>query len=205
MRDLRADPVVSATGQPDRVLTIQDTATVHKAAERMRDRNVGALVVTDEHSKVVGITTERDLLNRVLAAHRDPRGVLVKDVMTSDVATCGPDMSLTRAQELMMSRQIRHLPLVDDEGKAVGMISSRDIMAHQVQADRAMRSAAEQVAMLSTGLKSLDFEEVVSLVTREVPKLFQAKQGVLFFPAADSTDGAEDQMLLASRSRCSLK
>ena len=199
MRDLRADPVVSATGQPDRVLTVQDTDTVHEAAEQMRDWNVGALVVTDEHSKVVGITTERDLLNRVLAAHQDPRSVLVREVMTSDVATCGPNMSLTRAQEIMMSRQIRHLPLVDAEGKAVGMISSRDIMAHQVQADRAMRAAAEQVAMLSTGLKSLDFEEVVNLVTREVPKLFHAKQGILFFPADDCAEGP---LLLASRSKC---
>ena len=190
---------MAATGQPDRVLTIQHNATVHEAAEIMRDGNVGALVVTDEQSKVVGITSERDLLNRVLAAHQDPRRVLVREVMTPNPATCGPDMSLTRAQEVMMSRQIRHLPLVDEENRPVGMISSRDIMAHQVESDRAMRGAAEQVAMLSTGLKSLDFEEVVNLVTREVPKLFQATQGILFFPAENGPDGG---VLLSDRAKC---
>jgi len=175
------------------------TATVREAAEAMRTHRVGALVVLDAAGKLVGIISERDLVSRVIGKGLSPGAVLVQDVMTPEPAFCKPNTPFNWMQEVMMSRNIRHLPVVDGAGGVVGMVSSRDIMAHQVKTDRAMRSAAERVAMLSTCLKNLDFGEVVEMVAREVPHIFGAGRGVLFFDS--KLEGGKADLL--SRNRCS--
>ena len=99
----------------------------------------------------------------------------------------------------MVTHRIRHLPVVDRYQRVVGMISSRDVLAHQVAEAKAMGAAAEQVAMLSTELKTLDFDEVVGVVTRHVPRVFGAECSVIFFPGKRART---DKPLLVSRNRC---
>jgi len=199
MNGTESDPIRDVVRQPGGIVAVRRDDTVLQAATAMHENGVGATVVTDEDSKVIGILTERDLLGVVASEAVDPRATLVESVMVPDPASCRMETAMGEARDLMMSRRIRHLPIVDEDGTAVGMLSSRDVLAHQVTNDRAMRSAAEQVAMLTTCLKSLNFDEVVNLVTTQVPLIFGADRSVLFFPS----DGrSEEEFLLIKRTNC---
>ncbi len=113
--------------RPRAVVTIGEEATVMEAAKIMSDRRIGSLVV-GRREKVVGIFTERDVLNRVVARHLDPLKTIVKDVMTTPVACCQPTTKLAECRSVMTEKRIRHLPVVK-ENKLLGMISSGDILA----------------------------------------------------------------------------
>ena len=95
--------------------------------------------------------------------------------MTASVVSCPPGTPTSKVRELMTAHRIRHLPIVDNE-TVVGILSVRDIMQQQLLEDRA---AAKEVAMLSACLKSIDLNEAAEIVTKEVPKLFQAQKCVL--------------------------
>ncbi len=111
------------------VATVDREATVLEAAKRMNERHIGALVVTSG-DMVVGIFTERDILNRIVAAGRDPGKTKVAEVMTSPMACCRRDTRLAECKGVMTQKRIRHLPVVED-GKLYGMISSGDILASE--------------------------------------------------------------------------
>ena len=109
------------------VAIISEEATVMEAATIMSERRIGSLVV-GRREKVVGIFTERDVLNRVVARHLDPMVTIIKDVMTTPVACCQPTTKLTECRSVMTEKRIRHLPVVKDN-LLLGMISSGDILA----------------------------------------------------------------------------
>jgi signal-transduction protein with cAMP-binding, CBS, and nucleotidyltransferase domain len=153
----------------DQLFDIGQSVTVADAAEQMSRHHVGCLAVFDENRDFVGIITERDMLSKVLAKSLSPKNTLVRDVMTSSVLSCTPQTSVTEVEALMAEHQIRHLPILQD-GKAVAMISSRDLIAYRLKNNKDMQVAAEQLAMLPAGLKSLELEDVVSLAINEVPK-----------------------------------
>lgn len=113
------------------VATIERGATVLDAATLMNQRHIGALMVM-EGEKIAGIFTERDILNRVVAARRDPATTRVEEVMTSKVAFCTRDQSLESCRSFMANKKLRHLPVVEDD-KLVGMVSSGDILAREIQ------------------------------------------------------------------------
>ncbi len=113
--------------KPKDVAIIDEEATVMEAAKIMSDRHIGSLVV-GRLEKVVGIFTERDVLNRVVARHRDPLETIIKDVMTTPVACCQPTTKLAECRSVMTEKRIRHLPVVK-ENRLLGMISIGDILA----------------------------------------------------------------------------
>ena len=98
------------------------------AAERMHQRSVGTLVVVDEIQRPVGIVTDRDLLVRVLAERREPNETLVGQVMTRPVATTLEDTPIEMALERMAGGGFRRMPVVDHDGKLVGLITLDDIL-----------------------------------------------------------------------------
>ncbi len=112
------------------VLTIDADESVREAARKMNDARVGALVVVDSKG-MIGIFTERDILIRIVADSRSPDATSVREVMSSQVAYCTPDMPIAECEELMSRRRMRHLPVLE-EGRLVGLISTGDIMAHEV-------------------------------------------------------------------------
>jgi diguanylate cyclase (GGDEF)-like protein len=152
----------------------------------MSDNQVGCLVVLDAQNKFAGVVTERDMLAKVMTKFLSQDSLSVRDIMTTDVVSCTMDTPAVKVEQLMAEYKIRHIPIVED-GVPVGMVSSRDIIAHQISSNEAMRSAAEQLAMLPTGLKSLDFEDVVALAINEVPKSFNADCAALCFTQKDSS------------------
>ncbi|NIM50920.1 MAG: CBS domain-containing protein [Gemmatimonadales bacterium] len=105
--------------------------SVLNAARLMNERGVGGVVVTDG-GEVVGVFTERDILRRVVAEQLDPAATTLQEVMTSPVITCRPEAELEECVGLMTVKRVRHLPVVDDSGLR-GVITSGDILAHQVQ------------------------------------------------------------------------
>ncbi len=117
---------------PRPVITISPQATAIQAAQLMNGEHIGALVVVD-NQRVVGVFTERDMLNRVVAAGKDPAATPINDVMTREPICCRPDSTRAECEAVMRRRRIRHLPVVDD-GDLVGMISVHDLledMAHE--------------------------------------------------------------------------
>jgi CBS domain-containing protein len=111
------------------VLSIGPEASVYDAACLMNEHKVGSVLVCDE-GRLAGIFTERDVLQRVVAQRRDPVATRVRDVMTEQVACCQLHTSLDEARGVMKNRRIRHLPVVDDNGQILGLISIGDLNAH---------------------------------------------------------------------------
>lgn len=116
-----------------RVLSIDPDASVREAAVRMNEHKIGSLVVIAD-GRVVGIFTERDVLRRVVAEHRDPAETKVAEVMTADVICCTPETPIDEVRGAMMTRRIRHLPVVDLEKHVLGLISIGDLNAYQATA-----------------------------------------------------------------------
>ena len=116
------------------VWTIGPDATVLQAALVMNEHKIGATLVTDG-GRVVGVFSERDVLRRVVGEQRDPAGTRVAEVMTQEVVCCTPETTLEEAGGAMMTRRIRHLPVVDGGGQLLGVVSIGDLNAYR-QADQ---------------------------------------------------------------------
>ena len=107
-------------------VVVEDTA--FQAAKLMADNHIAALVVVDGESKIIGIVTERDMTQRIIAAGLDGKTTLVKHIMTENPDTLSPEDSAGDALELMQTRNYRHLPVTED-GKCIAVVSIRDLYA----------------------------------------------------------------------------
>lgn len=127
------------------VETIPATATVADAVARLRDRNIGALVVTDEPGEeageeagddagtagaIAGILSERDIV-RALAGSKAPLDQPVRELMTTEVTTCGARATVDELMRLMTDRRIRHIPVVEGR-RLVGIVSIGDIVKSRI-------------------------------------------------------------------------
>lgn len=125
----KVSDILAAKGP--KVWSIRQDAAVVDAAILMKAQNIGGLLVTDD-DHFVGIFTERDILKRVVAERRDPASTRVEEVMSRDVACCSPDTSIEAARQIMRDRRIRHLPVLNEQGQLVGLVSIGDLNAHQL-------------------------------------------------------------------------
>lgn len=110
------------------ITSLPQTATALDAAKYMTDMNVGSVIITDEKDKPVGIITDRDITTKVIANEKDPKSVKLKDIMNSPVITIGVEKDIVDATKLMGEYWVRRLPVVDQAGKVVGVISLDDIL-----------------------------------------------------------------------------
>lgn len=108
-----------------RPLTMNETASVMAACERMRDTQAGSVLVTGDNGRLVGIFTGRDAVCRVLAQGRDAATTHLADVMTAKPATMSPEQTAIDAMRLMWDGGFRHVPLVKN-GKVLGVVSRGD-------------------------------------------------------------------------------
>lgn len=121
---------------------IGEFETVYRAARSMRDNAVGALaIVGREH--LVGVLTDRDLAVRAVARGEPPWELHVRDVMTRDPATCGPEDSLATAVESMTARGVRRLLVIDGARRLVGMLSLEDLARNPETLPLALRVLAQ--------------------------------------------------------------
>jgi CBS domain-containing protein len=103
-------------------------SSVLEATIRMNQCRIGALIVTDE-GRIVGIFTERDVLRRVVAADVSPANTSVREVMSDNVMYCRLDTEVDQIAAIMRDQRIRHMPICDEDGDLLGIVSLGDINA----------------------------------------------------------------------------
>jgi CBS domain-containing protein len=124
--------IVKATS----ILTMRPDETAQDCAKQMAGKNIAAMIVVDNAGLIIGIVTERDLCQKVLAKGSEGAKVKLGDIMTENPDTLSPDDSARDALELMQTRKYRHLPVVKD-GKCQAVVSVRDLYS-------AVKEALEQ-------------------------------------------------------------
>jgi CBS domain-containing protein len=112
------------------VLTIEPSASVFEAIQRMVESNVGSLLVT-EGGRLRGVVTERDYLRRVALEGRTERETTVGEIMSAPLVYVTPDTTVEECMAVMTERRIRHLPVLDDDREVVGVISIGDVVKFQ--------------------------------------------------------------------------
>ncbi len=108
---------------------------VMQAAQKMKQLNVGSIPVCDANQNVIGMITDRDICLRCVADNL-PNSTPVQQVMSQNVVTASPDMTVDKAAHLMSERQIRRLPVVEN-GKMVGMVAIGDLATRHPSAEEA--------------------------------------------------------------------
>lgn len=111
------------------ILTMSKTDTVHAACVKMRERHCGSVIIT-EKGKLIGIFTERDLLRKVAAEKGDVTKLKLKDVMSTNLKTATPEDEIADSMRRMTQGKFRHLPVVDNQGHVIGILSQGDFIAH---------------------------------------------------------------------------
>ena len=124
-----------------------DTSVV-EAAELMANEDVGSLPILDG-DRLVGVVTDRDIVVRAVAKQKNPQGMPVRDVGTSEVVTVQPDEDLSEALKLMASYQVRRLPVVDEDNNLVGVLAQADIAAGAKE--KAVGEMVEEISQAPSG------------------------------------------------------
>jgi CBS domain-containing protein len=126
-----------------KLCSIDADKPVAYAAQMMRDEDVGLAPIV-EGDRLVGTLTDRDIAIRVVAEGRDPESTTVRDVASTDVVTIDPQQDLDEAMRLMAQHQVRRLPVVEEDGRLVGVVAQADI-ARQAD-DRKTGEVVERIS-----------------------------------------------------------
>jgi len=112
---------------------------VYKALELMAEKNIGALPVVDAESggKLLGMFSERDYARKVILKGKSSQATTVSELMSSPVTTVGLDDTIETCMELMTTRHIRHLPVID-HGQMIGLVSIGDVLDALVREQRVL-------------------------------------------------------------------
>ena len=108
------------------------TDSAMEAARIMKSRDVGAVpIVADRDSgRLIGIVTDRDLCKAIVAEGDSPQFTLVEKVMRRNPFTCGPEDSVESCERLMQKHQVRRIPVVDKNGRCIGIVAQADVALH---------------------------------------------------------------------------
>ncbi len=109
------------------VFTVGPPATVRTASKLMREKDIGSLIVLED-KRVIGIITERDILIRVTAKKIGPSTISVGKVMSTPVVCISDEISIKEATELMIRKKIRRLPVRNNKGDCIGIVTERDLL-----------------------------------------------------------------------------
>ena len=114
----------------DTVLTMEADAMVATAVTVMSEKNYGAVVIVTTDQKPIGIVTERDFMRRLLAKGLDPTTTALRDIMTSDLKVAKPEDELLDWLRQMSNDRFRHVPVVDDDGRVITIMSQGDFVSY---------------------------------------------------------------------------
>lgn len=115
------------------IFSIRPQDTLGHAVEVLRDKHIGAVVVTDANGALVGILSERDIVRKLADTPGRTLPQKVEEVMTKDVQTISPDETMVSALKIMTNGRFRHVPVVDSSG-LIGMITIGDVVNHRLTA-----------------------------------------------------------------------
>lgn len=125
------------------VYSINPDNTVFEALEMLVDRNVGALTVVDSQEHFLGIFSERDYARRVILKGRASKETLIREIMTEHPITVTEEHSIEDCMALMTDKRIRHLPVVDAQGRLIGLISIGDVVKSVIDDQRHIINSLE--------------------------------------------------------------
>jgi CBS domain-containing protein len=114
------------TGDPTGV---ESSTPIAEVAKRMKQEDVGAIPII-EGGKLTGIVTDRDITIQVVAAGKDPQSTTAGEVASKNLVTIDPQQELDEALRLMAQHQVRRLPVVEEDGRLVGMLAQADVARH---------------------------------------------------------------------------
>ena len=127
----------------DNPCAIDAEKPVAHTAKMMRDETVGLAPIV-EGDRLIGTLTDRDIAVRVVAEGRDPEATAVREVASTDLVTIDPEQELDEALRLMAEHQVRRLPVVEEDGRLVGVVAQADIARHGD--DRQTGQVVEQIS-----------------------------------------------------------
>ena len=127
---MNVETILASKGRE--VSTIRPDATVAEALHRMRTKRIGALVVSEDGTSIAGIISDRDIVWAIDEYGVGVLGNSVGSMMTSEVFTCSRDDQVSAIMALMTDRRIRHVPVVDGNGRLCGIISIGDVVKHRL-------------------------------------------------------------------------
>ena len=130
------------------IYSIAPTASVYEAIASMAEKGIGALLVMDG-DRLVGILSERDYARRVILEGRSSQTTRVEEIMTPKVICALPERSVEEAMALMTEHRVRHIPVIDENSKVVGVISIGDVVRAVIDVQRFHIEQLE--AYISTG------------------------------------------------------
>ena len=114
------------------VCTIKPESTLKEVAKMMSEKHIGCIPVCDNNNCVCGIITDRDLVLRGIACNKDINNTKVSDIMTCNVCSCSETDDITNAETKMGQKQIRRLPVCDENNKIVGILTIGDLANKKV-------------------------------------------------------------------------
>jgi CBS domain-containing protein len=129
------------------VVTLQENATVHEAVQLLNKYKIGCLIITN-NDRIIGIITERDLLERVLEQCKNPKQTRVTEIMTRKVITGTPTMDALEATRLMFKLKVKKLPITENN-RLVGIVTLTDI-ARATSIDQRTIQLIEQLSNMHT-------------------------------------------------------
>ncbi|WP_448188849.1 CBS domain-containing protein [Azospirillum sp. sgz301742] len=124
------------------IVSILPNSTLEDAARLLTDKRIGAVVVRDKRGKLVGILSERDIVRAIADHGEDALQDKVEDLMTKEVRTCTPKDSIKDLMQMMTMRRHRHVPVCNDVGDLVGIVSIGDVVKAR------LNEQAHEVAVL---------------------------------------------------------
>jgi signal-transduction protein with cAMP-binding, CBS, and nucleotidyltransferase domain len=125
--------------------SVEDTCSIQEVARKMRDSDVSSLVVVDTNGKPVGILTERDIITKVCINNVPTSTVISKEIMSTPVISIKGSSSTSTAAEMMIKNDVRHLLVIDDRNKPIGIITPLDLTRNQGNTADEDREAIETV------------------------------------------------------------
>jgi len=199
-----------------RELVVAHPATPYKElVELLRSHNINAMPVVDEQGRLVGIVSEADLALKeeqrpsdhalffLLFGGRGQRakagGRTAAEVMSAPVATTSPDASLSAAARLLRRRGVRHLPVIDGQGRLVGIVTRRDLLAVYLRPDRELREQIERAVLVATldldpGTVTVAVRDGVVSLAGQLPWRSLGRELVQLVGALDEVVAVDDRL-----------
>ncbi|HEX7404734.1 MAG TPA: CBS domain-containing protein [Candidatus Nanopelagicaceae bacterium] len=138
---------ISALIAGKRVETISPVASVHDLVNALNVHHIGALVVSADGKKIEGIVSERDVVRAMPGKLDQLIGMHVRDLMTVEVVTCKADATVADLMQTMTERRIRHIPVVNDDGQVISIVSIGDVVkAHISELDTERKALSDYVS-----------------------------------------------------------
>jgi len=132
---------VSSILDGKKVATVKPEATIKELTERLAELKIGALVVSKDGKSVDGIVSERDIVRAIPLNFATFQNLHVRDIMTVNVLTCTKDSTFSELMILMTEKRIRHVPVVDESGLLVSIVSIGDVVKNHISEIDSERTA----------------------------------------------------------------